>query len=74
MSIQQRETIYKLAGVVLMGSITFFLSQLYFSFKDLQHQTNNINTAIEVVKSEVQHISKEVDKINEDFYKPTLRK
>ena len=70
MSAQQRDDMWKWITRGLMALTCFLMSQMYYSFKELQQNANTITTTIEVVKSEVHYIRKEVDKINNDFYKP----
>lgn len=71
MSVQQRDDMWKWITRGLMALTCFLMSQMYYSFKELQSHANAITTKIEVVKNEVQYIRKEVDKINNDFYKPS---
>lgn len=74
MSVQQREDFWKWITRALMALTCFFMAQMYYSFKELETNANAITTSIEIVKTEVHHIRKEVDKINDDFYKPTINK
>lgn len=71
MSAQQREDVYKwiVRGSVLL--CTFFLSQLYFTFRDVQAQTSTIKVQIESLSKDIEYVRKNVDKINNDFYKPS---
>lgn len=61
---------YKWIGRALVALCAFFLSQLYFSFKEVQAQTTTLNVKIESLGKDIEYVRKNVDKINNDFYKP----